>query len=1298
MSLTDQNLVLLEPQYRGDFDGAGGLQTSRVLGTGQVPFDQLFPDTADMDYLGRVDIEKLFLAIDAANLDPLLGAYAVIAQRPSDDNVNGLIFPGDDSDTRAEVRSRIEAFRLIGPAMRMFLLETQWQGQTLITCYLAEGEAAPVVGTVICIAGSSAQQFVRIQRIVSSQEVKFNEIPPGQTNPQEFTRTVLMLELSEPLQYDFAAGKASPYTSTRNDSVIHSTIPNDSSRFYGVERLRSDVARLAAELTMVSTEAGLLPASTQDTPVLDYAPLSGRQVWYSLQENIVSRTITGQANGVVTLYFPLPLMPGKTTVTLGSLIFQDNGTGELPPVNGSADGYTVTALYTDRQITISRTSSFSVTCEVSTAFAAPVEAPIYTLAIEITDLNRRLTYDFRCDPLPAETSVWVEYFTRGDWITLKDTGAGTLAGGANEGGGTLVYLTGSGAVSLGALPDIGSYVIVSWCAREQFQVITSYAPPLDLLRLPQYSLPDSAAAWTPPGGGEPSPLHTPTANAGQDVSFALGMTTPLDGSGSSDPDGRQLQYRWRVVSRPWNSHSEPVNRSVAQTTFTPDVAGNYVVGLQVSNGWRVSTLDTKTINVTPATTPVAYPGPAQIVPVGATVYLDGRGSDNAVTYSWSFDSKPNGSTASFTGTSIGQFTADKAGDYVVQLIVNNGSVDSDPRLVTIRTSPRPPIADAGTSQTVTVNTEVTLDGSASSHPDSESVTWTWQFIGLPIGVLAPNFDDLHALQPKFTPTAIGVYVAELRGVTAGNQVAAAAVVIRVRSGSPPSPAPTANAGADVSNRSPGASVTLSGTGTNYQRGRWLLIEQPVYSSVDVQVFLTADNYVNPPSLSTTFQVPAPGRYRCLLITSKLSNGSILDEAFDDFFVTTGLTPIADSGAAPLVAAGAAVTLDGSLSRSLTGEALRYAWTLTTKPNGSTATIRYANTVAASLLTDLVGTYLATLAVTDSHGSHSAQRTVVVTAAPSLPADVPGDLPPAFLAPPPSLPIWPPLERSVTAISRILLTGYAIPGTVTITGANIFCNDDWHGGIRGSAPGSIDYAGQEIRLYWEIPPPMGTTLTIRYQEVSQVYRLAVEQSSFPARDTVTHRASFEFPGAVLPGTIRLTATNLVITAHTFYAQMSGGLNQSYSYYEVTAKSLESQDDSAGRLIASAPNFGRARYIDGIVEIDTRAIDDPARYFGSVFDIREYQAAAVGEPAITLTALPNEAATPVVDTVVINALMLDLSVTDTALAIQGGLSFTMSGHHYYERNQVVYRDRDISAGTERAAGSVDGANHRIMITDW
>ena len=88
-----------------------------------------------------------------------------------------------------------------------------------------------------------------------------------------------------------------------------------------------------------------------------------------------------------------------------------------------------------------------------------------------------------------------------------------------------------------------------------------------------------------------SGMVAPLANAGPDQTAHLGILVTLDGSASSDPAGPlPLTYAWSFVSKPAGSAVQLSDPSVVGPTFTPDVLGDYLVQLVVTNAAGVSSL------------------------------------------------------------------------------------------------------------------------------------------------------------------------------------------------------------------------------------------------------------------------------------------------------------------------------------------------------------------------------------------------------------------------------------------------------------------------------------------------------------------------------------------------------------------------------------------------------------------------------------------------------------------------------------------------------------------------------------
>ncbi len=91
-----------------------------------------------------------------------------------------------------------------------------------------------------------------------------------------------------------------------------------------------------------------------------------------------------------------------------------------------------------------------------------------------------------------------------------------------------------------------------------------------------------------------------------------------------------------------------------------------------------------------------------------------------------------------------------------------------------------------------------------------------------------------------------------------------------------------------------------------------------------------------------------------------------------------IAPIANAGSDQTVNMKTLVTLDGTASVDLNGNALTYAWTLTSKPDGSSAALSSSTASKPTFTADVAGVYLARLVVNNGMSS-SSPATVKITA-------------------------------------------------------------------------------------------------------------------------------------------------------------------------------------------------------------------------------------------------------------------------------------------------------------------------------
>jgi hypothetical protein len=466
----------------------------------------------------------------------------------------------------------------------------------------------------------------------------------------------------------------------------------------------------------------------------------------------------------------------------------------------------------------------------------------------------------------------------------------------------------------------------------------------------------------------------PVADAGPDQTAFVGNTVTLDGSASRDADGDPLVFAWSLVSAPPGSTATLSDPTAVMPTFVVDRPGTYVAQLIVNDGSAFSAPDTVTISILNSA-PVANAGPDQTAFVGSTVTLDGSASSDVdgdpLTFSWSFVDKPAGSSATLSDPTavMARFVVDRSGSYVLQLIVNDGTVNSAPDTVTISTLNSAPVANAGPDQTAFVRNTVTLDGSSSSDPDGDPLTFAWSLVSTPPGSSA-TLSDPTAVMPSFVADRPGNYVAQL--IVNDGTVDSAPDTVTI---STLNSAPVANAGPDQT-AFVGNTVSLDGSGSSDVDGdpltfSWSLTSTPPGSSATLS---------DPTAVMSSFVVDRPGNYVAQLIV----NDGTVNSAPDTVTISTlNAAPVANAGPDQTAFVGNTVSLDGSGSSDVDGDPLTFSWSLTSVPPGSSATLSDPTAVMPTFAVDLPGTYVAQLIVNDGT-VNSAPDTVTISTLNSAP--------------------------------------------------------------------------------------------------------------------------------------------------------------------------------------------------------------------------------------------------------------------------------------------------------------------------
>ncbi|MGH7565237.1 MAG: PKD domain-containing protein, partial [Gemmatimonadota bacterium] len=268
---------------------------------------------------------------------------------------------------------------------------------------------------------------------------------------------------------------------------------------------------------------------------------------------------------------------------------------------------------------------------------------------------------------------------------------------------------------------------------------------------------------------EPPPNSAPTASAGADQDATVGVQVTLQGGGSSDPDGDTLTFQWVTLSSPGGIPVSLTDGATAEPTFTPAAAGVYEFEVTVSDG-ELAVRDTVRVDVTePPPIPSVDAGPDLSITLGETATVTGVVTPPSggpfTSEVWTVLSRPVGSTAVLTQSGLSaSITPDVAGEYVLQFQWSDGSgaVVSDTVKITV-TPPganRAPTADAGFDLDGTETITMTLDGTNSSDPDGDPLTFAWSLVSKPEGSTADIVSPNSGLA-SFTPDLEGVYVVQL---------------------------------------------------------------------------------------------------------------------------------------------------------------------------------------------------------------------------------------------------------------------------------------------------------------------------------------------------------------------------------------------------------------------------------------------------------------------------------------------------------------------------------------------------------
>ncbi len=273
----------------------------------------------------------------------------------------------------------------------------------------------------------------------------------------------------------------------------------------------------------------------------------------------------------------------------------------------------------------------------------------------------------------------------------------------------------------------------------------------------------------------------PLCDAGADVLGEVGVALTLSAAGSEDVDGDALSYVWT------SDQFEGVDFIESQdVSWTPTEAGTFTFAVNVSDG-AADCRDTVRVVVPESNSlPLCDIGIDLIGDTNTTIAIDASASDadgDPIAYQWEVTDWPvipaddTGSDDVEATFSLGDatagsttFTGDLPGAYELTFTACEGGdcsasgVNKCERIMTVTLEDagdpadnHPPLCDINADISGDVSGPIALDGTGTTDPDGDTLTYKWAVTGRPTTAASRDITDDTELIASYLPTASGTH-------------------------------------------------------------------------------------------------------------------------------------------------------------------------------------------------------------------------------------------------------------------------------------------------------------------------------------------------------------------------------------------------------------------------------------------------------------------------------------------------------------------------------------------------------------
>jgi hypothetical protein len=471
MPLLKGDIRIFKSDTMNDTDSGGGDITAVEVVSGQS--NNIFDDVSPLSRVfGNVSMRKVFPSVFTQDVLKYYGSHTILSKMPKDEMLDVNLFNSNDwHDRRSDASSRVESYRAQGGDYFGFLFGTQYAGSKVVTIFQNVDSPISGIGDVLFLHQESTNdsQYIKILELT-------HDIRTFTVSTDTFVKRIVELRISQPLASDFIGSQLTINDALNPLAKISKTVIANSGKYYSTKKSTELASIGDTSMKVDSIFSQLVPSSLQETPVVNVDAFSITGASVSGSTTPVSFDSSSTIYASSTHFLGSGALPTSLSINTGGADITDldgkliSGGLEIGIINYS----TGTLNFNASAPTFSGVKTFNF---IPTVDVSPVGN---SGLFEVTDANRGLVYAIHIDLLPAIGSVSFSFRSFGNTYILTDNGSGGMIADDDAiGSGTIAYNTGDMVVTLGALPDVGTDIIIQWGETSEYltsDTITSSLP------------------------------------------------------------------------------------------------------------------------------------------------------------------------------------------------------------------------------------------------------------------------------------------------------------------------------------------------------------------------------------------------------------------------------------------------------------------------------------------------------------------------------------------------------------------------------------------------------------------------------------------------------------------------------------------------------------------------------------------------------------------------------------------------------------------------------------------------------